>query len=142
VWLEPEPALKPALDLAGPWQSVLADGLTSQPVTLPGKARGRCLVREVDLPAAWAGRSLYAHLEMPGQWLGSVVVNGHPINYNSYLHPYGLRADINLTPFAQPGRRNRVELWPFATIPPPGGNPRTEEADMEIGAVRIGCEAR
>lgn len=142
IWLEAEPALSPAQDLAGPWQMMGADYRSQETVALPGKIKGRCLVRTVDVPASWAGRTVYLHLEMPSQWLGSVVINGQPINYNSYLHPYGLRTDINLAPYVRAGAGNKLELWPYATIPGPGTEGRAPTADMEITAVRIGCETR
>jgi len=65
---------------------------------------------------------------------------GEPVNLRGYLHPFGLRTEINLTPYVQPGRANRIELWPFATIPRnerPKGNP----ADMEVQNIQIGCTA-
>ena len=78
------------------------------------------------------------HVETASQWLGSVVVNGRPINYNGYLHPFGLRAEVNLTPYLQPGRANRIELWPFATIPR-HEKPKQTVADLEVQSIRVGC---
>jgi hypothetical protein len=140
VWLEPERKLSPVINLSGEWQVVSGDYLSRKSVVLPGKAEGRFLVREVDIPAAWQGRNVYLHLETPNQWLGSVVVNGHPINYNSYLHPFGLISDLNITPYSRAGKENRIELWPYVTIP--GSAYRASKAGMQIRAIAVGCAER
>jgi hypothetical protein len=138
VWLAAERNLQPVLDLSGQWQTASSDFRASGTAQIPGRAKACFLFREVDVPAAWKERSIFLHVETATQWLASVVVNGRPINYNGYLHPFGLRAEVNLTPYVLPGRANRIELWPFATIPrneKPKGNP----ADMEIQNIQVGC---
>lgn len=108
-------------------------------VDLPGRTKARFVARELEMPAAWQGRNVYLHLESETQWLGSVVVNGQPISYNGFLHPFGLRTEINITRYLKPGKPNRLELWPFATVP--GGSHRAaaESADLEIRSIRAGC---
>jgi hypothetical protein len=138
VWLAAERKLEPALDLNGEWQGAGPDFRATGAVKLPGRAKACFLFRNVEIPAAWQGRSVFLHVESATQWLGSVVVNGRPINYNSYLHPFGLRAEINLTPFLQPGRANRIELWPFATMPR-HEKPKQTVADLEIQSISVGC---
>ena len=138
VWLAAERKLEPALDLSGEWQTAGADFLVTGKVKLPGHANACFVCRDIEVPAAWQGRSVFLHIETATQWLGSVVVNGHPINYNGYLHPFGLRADINLTPYIQPKRRNRVELWPYATIPRTE-QPKQTAADIEMRSIHVGC---
>jgi hypothetical protein len=138
VWLAAERKLQPVMDLGGEWQTASADFRSTGTVQVPGRAKACFIFRDVDVPAAWKDRSIFLHVETATQWLGSVVVNGRPINYNGYLHPFGLRAEINLTPHVQPGRATRIELWPFATIPrneKPKGNP----ADIEVLNIQVGC---
>jgi hypothetical protein len=141
VWLQAEHNLQPALDLAGEWQRASFEQNATGTVMLPGRARARSITRDVKIPASWKERSVFLHIESETQWLGSVVVNGHPISYNGFLHPFGLRAEINVTPYVQPGRPNHVELWPIATVPGGSHKPAAESADMEIRTIRIGCTA-
>ncbi|HUT59399.1 MAG TPA: hypothetical protein VNA25_16240 [Phycisphaerae bacterium] len=140
VWLAAERRLQPVLDLGGQWQTASADFRSTGTVKLPGRAKACFVFREVDVPAAWKGQRIFLHIETATQWLGSVVVNGRPINYNGYLHPFGLRAEINLTPYVQPGRANRIELWPLATIPR-HAKPKGDLADLEIQNIQVGCTA-
>ena len=139
IWLAPEKLLSPVIDLAGPWAAVKQDYRTQETVTLPGTVTARYLVRTVALPADWAQKTVYLHVETGRQWLGSVVVNGHPLNLNAALHPYPLRAEINLTPFLKPGQDNRLELWPYQTIPGKGNPNDLEEEKVDILALRLGC---
>ena len=138
VWMAAERKLQPALDLGGEWQTASADFHSTGTVELPGRAKACFVFREWDVPAAWKGESVFLHVETATQWLGSVVVNGRPLNYNGYLHPFGLRAEINITPYVQPGRANRIELWPFATIPR-HSKPKGDPADLEIQNIQVGC---
>ncbi len=138
IWLAPQVRLQPAFSLAGRWQAVQDDYSTAKPVSLPGPAVGRYLQRQVKIPAIWAGKTVYLHVATPSQWLGSVVVNGHPINYNAYLHPYGLLADINLTPYVQFGKENQLQLWPYRGIPNPG-SPGQGKQTFTVEALRLGC---
>ena len=138
VWLSAERKLDPVLDLNGEWQTASADLRATGTVRLPGRAKACFIFRDVEIPEAWKGPSVFLHVETASQWLGSVVVNGRPINYNGYLHPFGLRAEVNLTPYLQPGRANRIELWPFATIPR-HEKPKQTVADLEVQSIRVGC---
>ena len=141
VWLAPEVALKPEVSLAGPWQCMRSNFTTAGKVVLPGKANGRYLMRMVAIPKYWAARSIYLHVQTASQWLGSVVINGHPINYNSFLHPFGTIADINITPYVRFGENNQIQLWPFAAIPW-STQPGKRHLDMEVRAISIGCDQR
>ncbi|MCY3019446.1 MAG: hypothetical protein NTW87_10530 [Planctomycetota bacterium] len=49
-----------------------------------------------------------------------------------------MRADINLTPYIQPGRKNRIELWPYATIPRTE-QPKQTAAAIEVRSILVGC---
>jgi hypothetical protein len=138
VWLEPEERFSAETDLAGTWRIVKADFKSEALAQLPGKPTGRYLVRDVDLPAAWTGKTAFLHMETEGQWLGSIVVNGHLINTNSYIHPFSPRCEVNLTPYLVPGR-NRIELWPYATIPAWfQDRGKVDEMPMPVTAIRLG----
>jgi len=139
VWFQAEQRLAPTIDLAGPWTSVKQDYLTKETVTVPGTTTTRYLMRTVAVPAAWESKTVYIHLETGRQWVGSVVVNGHPINLNGSLHPFPLRAEINITPYLKPGQDNRIEVWPFMTIPGSYYKNELEEEKIDVLAVRIGC---
>ena len=142
VWFEPEQNLGPTIDLAGAWQMIrTAVGDATSDVQLPGAPSGLYLQKDFSVPPGWAGRTIYLHLEMPEQWLGSIVVNGHPNSYNDYIHPFGLRTELNITPFLMPGKMNRLELWPFQSIPGQHRAAPTSDQRMSISAVRIGCQA-
>ncbi len=138
VWLAPEPVLKPVISLAGRWRAVQANYLSADKITWPGQTAGRYLTRTVQIPASWKGRSVYLHVQTPTQWLSSVIINGHPISYNAFLHPFGLLADINITPYLRYGRPNQVELWPFGAIPLPN-QPGNGHAPMDIENITMGC---
>ena len=138
VWLEAERKLEPMLNLGGEWQTASADFKVTGTAKLPGETKACFVFRELEIPASWREKSIFIHIETATQWLGSVVINGHPINYNGYLHPFGLRAEINLTPYIQPGQRNRVELWPFATIPH-NEAPKQTTSGIEVRSIQAGC---
>jgi len=138
VWLQAEQILAPAMDLAGNWEAVKADFLTREAAVLPGTVKAKYLARTVAVPASWTGKTVYLHLETSQQWLGSVVVNGQLINFNGSLHPYPLRTEINITSYLKPGMDNRVELWPYKTIPGFRFKNALEEEKIEVVAVRIG----
>ena len=140
VWLAPERTLQPVADLGGEWQCVQPDYLSAVAVKVPGKGRGRFLRRDLTVPAEWQGKEIFLAVETPAQWLASVVVNGHPINKNSYLHPFGLITEINLTPYLVYDKVNRLELWPCLTIPGNVNDPVVRDiTDMAIKSIRIGC---
>jgi hypothetical protein len=138
VWLAAERKLEPQIDLGGEWQTAAPDFRPTGTVKLPGRAKTCFVFRTFDVPAAWQGKSVFVHLETVTQWLGSVVVNGRPINDNGFVHPFGLRAEINVTPYLQPGRANRIELWPFATMPRQA-KPKGDPADVEVQNIQVGC---
>ena len=136
IWLEPELYFAKETDLSGSWDVVKADYRTAQQMQLPGAPVGRYLARDVEVPANWSGKTVYLHVETDDQWLGCVVVNGRLIVSNAYIHPFSPRLEVNLTPYLKPGR-NRLELWPFATIP--SVNPeRREETRMAVSHIRLG----
>ena len=139
LWLEPERRFAAEMDLAGPWQIVKADYKSEEPTTLPGNPVGRYLQRDVDLPAGWAGKTVFLHWEAETQWLASVLVNGHPINTNGSLHPFSPRCEMNLTPYLVPGK-NRIELWPYVTIPSVFATEVEGEAPMPVTAIRLGVQ--
>jgi len=145
VWFSAERELEPLIDLAGPWRAVKADLVTSAEANIPGKFTGSHLRRTIEIPAEWNGKSVFLHFESPSQWVGSVVVNGRPISYNSYLHPFGLRTEVNITPFVKCGASNLIELWPHQTIASTGGtgggNGEKERTET-FSAIRVGCEKR
>ena len=65
-------------------------------------------------------------------------MNGHLINSNGALHPFSPRCEINLTPYLTPGR-NRIELWPYATIPTwYQDRGKVGEMAMPVTVVRLG----
>ena len=139
VWLAPERALEQTQDVTGGWQMTSADPAAPlRPAALPGRVRGQSLVRSVDIPAAWAGRQTFLRVISPNQWLACVVVNGRPLAYNSYLHSFGTRQDLNLTPYLQPGKSNRLELWPQGTIPQRYSVPSADD-EMTVESVTLGC---
>ena len=83
---------------------------------------------------------IYLHLDTGSQWVGSVVVNGHLINTNSYLHLYGPRFELNLTPYIKEGK-NKIELWPAATIPASYQvTGRADTVEMPVTEVRLGIQ--
>ncbi|WP_165224206.1 hypothetical protein [Aquisphaera insulae] len=139
IWIQAEERLDPVTDLSRGWQIHEAPGRPPRRFDLPGTAKGEHLAREVEIPASWAGRSVLIHVETGTQWLGSIVVNGRPINYNGFQHPFGLRAEVNVTAAIRPGATNRIELWPFRTIPAKGPDARFEPAEIEVRVIRIGC---
>ena len=108
---------------------------TIESATLPLKAVGRRLEADVALPADWQGKNVYLEFEVADRWVGIVVINGRAIAYNQSLHPYPNIMQVNLYPWARPGRSNRIELWPRS----PEETPR---AQMTVERVRIGTVGR
>ncbi|MDR3708861.1 MAG: hypothetical protein P4L33_11195 [Capsulimonadaceae bacterium] len=140
VWLNPQGSLEQQVDLAGPWTVYDAAYKPGPSATLPGRLTGRYVAASCDIPEKWRGKSVYVRIRTPEQWLGSLVVNGRPIVYNQYLHPFGTISDINLTPYVFFGKTNRLELWPYSTTATPDG-PKAL-ARMPIDQVLLGCETR
>ena len=142
IWIDAEQKLSEPIALTEGWQAVQKDYLQANPFTAPGKITGKYLIRPVKLPAHWQGKPVYLHLDTAQQWLGSVVINGQPINYSAFLHPFGLRAEINLEPYCKAGETNTIELWPYKTIPQARSkstpNPSTDDAVMDVKRVFIG----
>lgn len=137
VSLEALEPIEELVDLAGPWEVVLADYIGRKSVTLPGKTRGKYLVREVQIPAAWSDRNVFLRVAGPRQWLHAVVVNGQPIRPSSSHQVYfANQEEFNLTPYLRAGQKNRIELWPF--IVDGRGTEISPEADMEISDIQIG----
>ncbi len=144
VWIAPERTLAPSLDLNGPWTCVMKDFITTKEAAIPGEMFGRHLRREVDIPAEWAGKQIFLHMETASNWCGCVMVNGQPKTQTASLKPFATRLELNLTPFIKPGQRNVLELWPMHSIPT---NWRglaykwPDETNMEVNAIKIGCES-
>jgi hypothetical protein len=103
--------LKEPLDLQTGWR-LFADNQTSAPAELPLAASGRHLETDVQLPGTWPETGVFLEFEVGDRCLRLVVVNGRPIAYNQYLHPYPNLMQVNLYPWAKPGQVNRIELWP------------------------------
>ncbi len=140
VWLQPELKLNGVMELGGTWQTIGADFKPGPETTLPGKPVARSLSKVVEIPTSWQGKMIYLHLDTGSQWVGSVVVNGHLINTNSYLHLYGPRFELNLTPYIKEGK-NKIELWPAATIPASYQvTGRADTVEMPVTEVRLGIQ--
>ncbi len=139
VWLAPERAFDAQLDLSGSWDMVKGDYLTREKISLPGGGQGKYLEKTVDVPADWSGGETFVHIEVPnGQWMKCVAVNGHPIALNSYLHPFGLRSEINISPYVRAGEPNRIQIWPWNTIPAQGENAQVAEDRFDISRIFLG----
>ena len=138
VWIQPELNLASQVSLEGTWNAVGTDFKTLTQVAIPGKPNARYIYRDFDLVSDWKGKSVYARIDTTDQWLGLVVVNGHLIDTNSYLQPFMPSAEVNLTPYLVPGR-NRIELWPFQTVPSPfQPSGQMDTRDMPIQAIHLG----
>lgn len=141
LWLEPERALTSSIDLGGEWQAVAGDYLTRKPLVIPGGVQAKYIERQVAVPAGWANRNVFVHIEVPqGQWMKSVVVNGHEITYNSYMHPFGLRTEINVSPYVKFGQPNQIQVWPWNTIPVQGYGSEVPEDRLDISKISLGVE--
>ncbi len=100
----------------------------------PAHVTAKYCRRRVRIPTAWKGRQVYLRMRTPVQCVSCVVVNGHLINYNAYLHPFGLIAEVNVTPYLRFGQSNALQLWgSYTTI----GTPRAGE--LYLPRVVIGC---
>jgi len=116
------------------WQ-LYADNRHSAPVELPLDASGRYLATEVRLPADWPEDGIFLEFEVGDRCLRMVVINGRPIAYNQFLHPYPNIMQVNLYPWAQPGQVNRIELWPDSMEAAPTRR-------LIVHSVRVGAMAR
>ena len=140
IWLEPERAFDQTLDLAGDWQAIGPDYLTRKTVRIPGEPRAKYLEKTVEIPADWAGRETFIHVDVPGngQWMKSVSINGHPITLNMFAHPFGLRTEINLSPYVRYGAPNTIQIWPWNTMPVKGEQVHQAEDGFNIAKVYLG----
>lgn len=139
VWLEPERALSETVDLSGQWQAVAADYLTRTAMTIPGGTRAKYIERDFTVPAAWAKRQVFAHIELPqGQRMKGVVINGRPIVLNTYVHPFGLRTEINISPYLRFGQQNHIQIWPWGTIPAQRYGVAGEIDSIDIAKIIVG----
>jgi len=136
VWISYEKNLSSSQSLDGGWQ---IDGSTDSTGSIPGTIEGNYLNRSFNVPATWQGSQVFLRIQTPSQWLGLVVMNGHPIAYNGFLHPFGLIADINLTPYLNFGADNTIELWPYKTIPAKN-NQEPSKVNMEISDILVGIK--
>ncbi|MDQ2799036.1 MAG: hypothetical protein M3Y13_05265, partial [Armatimonadota bacterium] len=140
VWLEPERILAPSLSLNSGWQAIGGDGVPKSMASVPIHLTARNLAQRIMVPASWQGRDVYLHLETPDQWLGAIAVNGHPIVYTSFQHPFGTRTDINVSLYLRAGQPNTIELWPFSTLPHGDGIVDPKEDGIRLSAATLGCE--
>jgi hypothetical protein len=140
VWIESWSPLIPSLDLNGVWQAVKGDWLTRVDAAVPGSVKAKYLVREMQIPVDWKGKGVFLEWSSRNQWVGSVVINGKPINYNAFAHPYGLFARVNVTPYLKPGERNVVEIWPFQTMTHHADAGKKEVDGLQLDSIRIGCK--
>ena len=140
IWLEPERAYAQTLDLAGEWQAVGPDYLTRKTVAMPGGLQAKYLEKTVEIPANWAGQGSFFHLDVAGngQWMKSVVVNGHPITLNIFTHPFGLRNEINISPYVRYGAANTIQIWPWNTLPVNGEQGQGAQDRFDIARVYLG----
>jgi len=137
VWISYEKDLNPSQSLDGSWQT---NGSTDSTGAIPGKVEATYLNRSFNVPLTWQSGQVYLRIQTPFQWLGDVVINGHSIVYNGFLHPFGLIADINLTPYLNFGTDNTIELWPYKTIPVKNSKDVAKTADMEISDISVGVQ--
>ncbi len=110
VWLEARQPLEAVMDLRSRWRVIAKEGDGPVDVASLARIKGRYLTRDFEVPAQWKGQTIYLELSSNVQWLRTVVINGRPINYNSFLHPFGLRSRINLTPYLKTGGVNKLML--------------------------------
>ena len=140
VWLEPERLLSPVADLTDPWQVIGMDGAVKATNAAPLSVTARNVAQTVTVPAEWQGRDVYLHLETPDQNLSAIVVNGHPFTYTGFTHHFGTRTDLNVSLYLRAGQPNRIELWPFGTLPQGDGSVRGDGDGIRLSSARLGCE--
>ena len=140
VWIEPERILSPALELAGAWQVLGMDGTVKATAAAPLNVTARSVAQTVTVPASWQGRDVYLHLETPDQNLSAIVVNGHPFTYTSFTHHFGTRTDLNVSLYLRAGQPNRIELWPYGTLPQGDGSVKGDGDGIRLTSARLGCE--
>jgi len=138
IWIESRVPLAPVLDLSGTWQTVQDDWLTHSDLTVPSQTdtKAKYITRDIAIPADWKGRNIYLEWSTQRQWMACVVINGHPINYNSFVHPYGLISRINVTPYLNPGATNTIEIWPLNSINHHNG----KDTAFQFNSIDIGCQ--
>ncbi len=127
--------LREAHDLKAGWR-LFKDNVKSAPVELPLDAEGRHLEAEVELAADWPEDGVFLEFEVGDRCLRLVVINGRPIAYNQFLHPYPNIMQVNLYPWAKPGQVNRIELWPDSLEAAP--TRRMIVRNVRVGAVEGG----
>ena len=86
---------------------------------------------------SWAGKDIFIEWSSRSSWVSSLVINGHPIGYNLYAHPYGLIVRVNVNPFIKPAEVNVIELWAYQTMTWLS-DPRLNESDVQLDTIRIG----
>lgn len=121
-------------DLSAGWK-VFADNRNFECAGLPLEKSGRHVETEITLPENWKGREVFLEFEARERWVGLVVINGRPIGFNQSLHPYADIMQVNLHPWAKPGERNQIELWPRTPE-------ETARQKMIVRAARIGIVNR
>jgi hypothetical protein len=140
VWFSPQRVLDSVTDIGGAWDVYGADFKVSKSVTLPGRTNGRYLQRSIDIPASWRGKSVYLRFKTAEQWMATIVINGRPIAYNQYMHPFGTMTDVNLTPYVKYGTANRLELWPHYTASVPAESHST--VPLQVDEIVVGTASQ
>ena len=141
IWIESRTTLSPVLDLKSQWKTVDKDWVTNSDYAMPAKVTAKYLTCEVPIPADWKGRNVYLDWSSKNQWVGSVVVNGIPISYNSYVHPFPLLSRVNITPSLKAGALNTIELWPLETTTIHDYESKTGESkNIQLDRASVGCK--
>ena len=143
VWIESRAPFTSSIDLTGTWQAVKSDWLTKVDAPVPGTSRAKYLTREVEIPADWKGRTVFVDWETKSQWVGCVVINGKPLCYNAFAHPFGLITRLNVTQYLKPGETNRIEIWPYHTMTVQSNDADNGEVNgLQLDSVWIGWSGK
>lgn len=102
------------------------------------RQKAQYLKFEIDVPAHWDAKQTYLQLVAQNRKIAMVRINGRPINYHQYLHPYPRHMQINLSPWIKPGQRNEIELWPHDTIASHKDKPRSPVVNFDMQLIRLG----
>ncbi len=124
--------LEPAIDLREGWRLFL-DNRNSQPTALPPDVPGRDLANEVRIPGPWKGRRVILEVTADRNHersISTVVVNAHPLNAHGNGHPFRGTMQFNITPWVRFGETNRIEVWPYATLPNRAGASRAAKCSL------------
>lgn len=140
VYLAAEKPLSPAVNLDESWVLNKQDGSLSA-ISLPiSHAAGKFIAKEFEIPGSWAGRQIYLRIETETPWLTAAMVNGKLL-LSAQFRKLGRFIEWNVTPWVQPGKNTRVELWgnalplynPYDPKKPP------VETMMNLSSAKMGC---